>query len=562
MFWYRLTSLICSSGDQIDIEKDSLTLLIGPNSSGKSTALAEIQQSLSKPAGDSRFVVKTTNFDKSEDSEEAKTWLTANFPKRRTSAGIVYTAINQDVSTDAFVQNWESPTVKGIAHFLCHRLDTKSRLLVADDKPRAAPDAAPADYINLVQRHEKTLDVVSTEVEEAFQKSLVVNHGGANTVWFHVGKEPTRTKKRHPVSEEYLSELAKVPKLSDEGDGIKSFVACLLGVYCGAQKILLVDEPEAFLHPPQARQLGAILANSARKKKRQIIAATHSPDIVIGALTSNVRTAVFRLDRDGDSNKAYMLNSRTLKQLWSKPLLQSTGAINGIFHKGVVVCEGDSDCRFFEALIRRLVKRKKLKENPDIYFIHGGGKGAITTLLKAYHSLNVDAIAVTDFDMLRDLVAFKNVLSSLKADYSVIEKEYRSAKLALDKVPPKHEASHVAKRLTNIATQIDDQAKVTGADKQSISTLLSGSAVWSVAKEQGIAVLKGGKYAECEKTIDFCRKSGLFIIDSGELESFWRGGPSDKQDWILDAIRKIHDEPKSFAGADRFVIMVCQHFGY
>ena len=47
--------------------------------------------------------------------------------------------------------------------------------------------------------------------------------------------------------------------------------------------ILLLDEPEAFLHPPQARLLGEIIA-AERPSRAQLVVATHSPDVLHGLM--------------------------------------------------------------------------------------------------------------------------------------------------------------------------------------------------------------------------------------------------------------------------------------
>ena len=54
--------------------------------------------------------------------------------------------------------------------------------------------------------------------------------------------------------------------------------------------ILLLDEPEAFLHPPQARLLGEIIA-AERPSRAQLVVATHSPDVLHGLI--NVASTAF-----------------------------------------------------------------------------------------------------------------------------------------------------------------------------------------------------------------------------------------------------------------------------
>jgi len=262
---------------------------------------------------------------------------------------------------------------------------------------------------------------MSAEVRKAFGKDLIINRGGGGHVWFHVGDEPSRTVERDRVSPEYLEDLNQLPQLQNEGDGLRSFVGTLLAAKCGAHPLLLIDEPEAFLHPPQARRLAGILSRSAKELNRQVIIATHSSDVVRGALDESDRVVICRLTRQGDVNHAIQLSSAQIKTLWAKPLLRSAAAIDGVFHEGVVVCEADSDSRFYEALLRRLISQQQVTGLTDLYFIHGGGKGEIATLASVYRQLQVPVAAVADLDLLRQQPEFEKVVSTLGGDFKQLE---------------------------------------------------------------------------------------------------------------------------------------------
>jgi AAA15 family ATPase/GTPase len=44
--------------------------------------------------------------------------------------------------------------------------------------------------------------------------------------------------------------------ISDASDGVKAFIGILSELIAGDPKVILVDEPEAFLHPSLATTLG------------------------------------------------------------------------------------------------------------------------------------------------------------------------------------------------------------------------------------------------------------------------------------------------------------------
>ena len=78
----------------------------------------------------------------------------------------------------------------------------------------------------------------------------------------HVGKSPDKSSYTIDRQDEYYNIVSKLPKLQEQGDGMRSFASILLHTFTSDYSITLIDEPEAFLHPPQARVLGKMLAKN------------------------------------------------------------------------------------------------------------------------------------------------------------------------------------------------------------------------------------------------------------------------------------------------------------
>ena len=74
--------------------------------------------------------------------------------------------------------------------------------------------------------------------------------------------------------------------------------------------MILLDEPEVFLHPPQALQLGEMISELV-EPSQQIFIATHSADFLRGLLSSTRDAVIIHLDRIADITKAnalYLIN--------------------------------------------------------------------------------------------------------------------------------------------------------------------------------------------------------------------------------------------------------------
>ena len=64
----------------------------------------------------------------------------------------------------------------------------------------------------------------------------------------------------------------------------------------------LIDEPESFLHPPQANIMGRIIGRTLSANQQAFI-STHSEEIIKGLLdVCPERVKIIRITRENDSN--------------------------------------------------------------------------------------------------------------------------------------------------------------------------------------------------------------------------------------------------------------------
>jgi len=233
---------------------------------------------------------------------------------------------------------------------------------------------------------------------------------------------------------------------------------------------LLVGEPEAFLHPPQARLLGRILAEQ-HADGTQVVVATHSEDIVQGVTSAAPPTGydptIVRLNRRGPDFSAFQISVEKVQQLYDDPLLRHSSVMSGLFYQGVAVCEGDSDCTYHQAVLAHLVSSSTVAAR-DVNFMHCGGKARIWKELDALRSANVPAVALVDFDVLKsDEILAKLVsvaggnLDELAADLSVLRQaitardvpvKTAAARAEIDAVFDKVRSAEVTDGLRNSVT--------------------------------------------------------------------------------------------------------------
>lgn len=573
-FSFSITSLTFNDGSTLQLEPGCTLILTGPNNCGKSHSLREINAKIlnpnPNPATANSTVLRSIETRSASTRSGFISWLRRNYPVitgtvvdgdgvQHENSEIFLTREHGSISLETIPSPLPANYLLQSSYLFVRHLDTSSRLNIANIAPSTAHNAWPGSYINFVKRDEELHRSISSLVRSAFGRDLIINWGGGGNVWFHVGIDPPKLPGEDRVSLRYLTELERQQRLDSEGDGIRSFVGMLLAAKVGAHPILVIDEPETFLHPPQARRIGAILAETAVSLRRQVILATHSSDIIQGAMDASQNVVVCRMVRDGDVNRVSVLSRADLQALWSKPLLRSSVAINGLFHSGVVVCEGDSDCRFYEALALRAEQASSRPLAP--YFVHGGGKGAAATLAQTYKAVKVPTAVIADLDLLRRREEFFKLYQILGGDADAIDPLYTRIHATLNDRKPLMAPADFAARLEEVMRRVRDANTVTSVDRKAIQDSLQAAADWSEVKRYGLIKLKGEELTAGKELLLRCREVGLFLAPVGVLEGRWPEGPQHKADWIAKAIPKIAEEPAVFEEASKFVAGVCEYLG-
>lgn len=299
---------------------------------------------------------------------------------------------------------------------------------------------------------------------------------------------------------------------------MRSFASILLDTFTSEYSITLIDEPEAFLHPPQARVLGKMLAKN-NSTNRQLFISTHSEDFLQGLLDAdNENVTVIRINRIDNVNNISILENKEIKKLWGNPLLRYSNILSGLFHEKIVVCESDYDCLFYQAVMNAIYENKG-EIAPDILFTHCGGKSRAKDVVKALRAINVPVVAICDFDLLNSSQDFKPLITAFGVDWEIIMNE--GMKTIYDNMNAK---------------------------------CSSGFDAWGYIKKIGKSGFTDDAPAAYEKVELLCKSLGLFIVPVGEMECFDKTVNKEKKDWVYYVLEhyNLSTEPK-LDGARSFV---------
>jgi hypothetical protein len=311
----------------------------------------------------------------------------------------------------------------------------------------------------------------------------------------------------------------------------------MLALVTAQFRVIVVDEPEAFLLPRQARLLGRKLATEA-PRGTQVFVATHSLDVLQGILDPvDAAVTVIRLVRDGDVNRTSVLEPTQLREIWTDPLLRYSNVLEGLFHKGVVVSESDSDSRFYAAVLDAIREEENLPPH-DLLFTQSGGKDRLPLVIRALRAVSVPVVAIADFDTLRQRGLLQRIIEALGGDWAIIEPPWRPVAAAINDLGSAPPLLAVREQVN----EIFDAAPPGQLTREQARLIREATRVddgWARVKQGGLAMVPQGQPSEqAHQLLTTLAQTGLRIVPVGELERWApevaRHGPA----WVSEVLRR------------------------
>lgn len=515
------------SSESVNLEFDpgAITIFVGPNNSGKSLLLKEIEHILTQR----NFGINISN--KILDSIELNSLSISDvikiiFPDQQNinwklvpDEQPITLHLKHSLSNPGNIVNtqWreilnsiESEELTGnykffFASVFLLRLDGEKRLSLVH--PQKAGDFLSNEYashLDAIFKNDKARAKISEFIFEAFSRYFVVDP-------MNRGELRIRLSKRAPIDtaeEQALDIRARNFHKESElielfSDGVKAFTGILTAIFSGEFKTILIDEPEAFLYPPLARKLGQILTQMANQQKSNVIASTHSTDFILGCVQVGIPVNIVRLTYSEGNATARLFLGEEFQKLMRDPILRSAGVLNALFHYGTVVGEGNIDRVFYEEINLRLLAKDR--GVADILFINAISKDTIRRIIKPLRDMGIPSAGIVDLDILKE-----NDLAALLRSAYVPEALVES--------------------WSNLKRKIVEAFKNENID----------------LKTKGIQALNQIDKEVAENLISDIAKYGIFIVPVGEVEN-WLSHlniEGQKTKWLIGTLEKLGSNPE------------------
>jgi ABC-type cobalamin/Fe3+-siderophores transport system ATPase subunit len=394
------------------VPAQGVTVFVGPNNSGKSLVLRELEQDISSHP---KIITKLLNDHEiewitEEELDRDITNLVKKTPVGTSADHVNLGRFNLQGSLDAhtvqlsslrgFVKNRtnERWVTSQFLRFYMIRLDGRTRFELTNDQRRGDLLGRAQNMSQHLFMEPETRRRVREIIHDAFNVYFTIEQLGAGSLRMRLSQtEPDADEQNW--NERAREFHANALHIKEASDGVQAFVGIACAVLSGDYRAILIDEPEAFLHPPLARKLGYELTTNL-KAGGTLMASTHSPDFLMGCLQASPNVRVVRLEYANEKSKGQIVDSGVLTQLFKKPLMRSANVVSALFHDGVVVAESDNDRVFYNEIYHRLSEQDK--RYPSVLFVNAQNKQTIQDIIGPLRKFGIPAAAIVDIDILKD----------------------------------------------------------------------------------------------------------------------------------------------------------------
>ncbi len=395
---------------------------------------------------------------------------------------------------------------------------------------------SPIHYAAFDYKYGKWL---SEKFHKAFANDLTANPMYGATIPLCIGpmvRLPNNFENETERQAEYANRLGAYKQVQTQGDGIKSFTGILLHLMLNYYCTYLIDEPESFLHPPQARIMGQIIGQTLRNNQQAFI-STHSEEIVKGLLdVCEARLKIVRITRNGDNNSFSILDNQRIKEVFGDPLLKYSNIMSGLFHKTVVLCESDSDCKLYSVIESYL--KQEVGMYSEVLFIHCGGKQRMAKTARALRSLNIDVRLIPDMDVLNNEDTIREIASEFEIDWDKVKKDYN---IFTSNLHSSKETINRCAARSAIQQLLDGSNNDTLSKKEinEIREIIKTTSKWDGIKHSGRQAIPAGDstnaYNRMEKIF---REHHIYLVPVGELEGFVKEVGGHGPNWVNDVLEQ------------------------
>lgn len=538
---------------EIELNNDDIVVFVGANNVGKSRVLKDIKNDILESSSKKVIVDEIEYQDTNFEEINMRNYFKNNFELGPNGYDIAVDVNHTHNYNEHNFQNVKS----GDKHFykvLFSFLSTESRLnMTAPISYSFINDKLRFNVMRKLERDKKNITTLNDIVFSCFGKKIDISEGTWQNAVYKLYKFGTKDEIDKSVSadtREARCLLESLENLNDQGDGIRSAVAILASLITTTHSLYLIDEPETFLHPPQARILGRNIVDLSQNK--QCFISTHNIDLLRGMLEKNyARIKIIKINRTDNVNEFYVLDNDSIKVVSDDKNLKYSNILNGLFYNTVVLCENESDCKFYSALLEKI--------DNDCYqntlFCAVGGKDQFKIIIPLLNKLKINFLVIADLDLINNRDKLKDLINSIETNkYNQISSIHNDF-LNLFESKTDDQVKKQSEIKEKILSFITDTPYMSDETASKIRQVLKNISHLKLLKNCGKSCLPAGECVQkYNQIINFLNKSNIFVVECGEIERFITEIDGHGSLWVEEVFKKYPtlDEPE-YSNAKDFI---------
>lgn len=538
---FFIQKITFKDGTIIELKKDDIVIFVGANNVGKSRTLKDIKDDIINESKNKKIISDIEYKADNMTEKSIRNYFEKNFKKDMYNNYSVQLDYNNTYcfNEDNFqnIRNNE----KNFFKVFFTMLSTENRLnITLPILYNNINDYFRLNIMNSLESSDEKINRLNNFLIRDFGKAIDVDQDSTQNTFSKMYKMGIEDEIRETInSTRRLAnrKLKELENLHEQGDGIRSAVAILAALIVNEHSLFLIDEPEAFLHPPQARLLGNNIVELSESK--QFFVATHNIDLIRGILEKNSsRVKIIKINRDNNNNTIFELNNQDIEKIANDRNLKYTNILNGLFYSKVILCENESDCKFYSAILENL--NENLFQNS--LFCAVGGKDQFKVIIPLLKSLKIDYTVIADIDLINNIDKLKQLLNAIeKNKYDKIQKIH---KRFLDEFQNKNDSlvkkqSTIKEEINNLFTKEEYMSDETA---RKIKGVLKNINSLKLLKTGGRDILPQGScvsdFNEIEKYLNL---NNIYILDCGEIERLIPEIDLHGNAWVEGVFNKYSD---------------------
>ncbi|MDI5888938.1 ATP-dependent nuclease [Flavobacterium yafengii] len=507
---------------QLDTELTPITVFVGPNNSGKSKVLIEIEKFCKEGLLNTTNVILTDlEFNNLPDpeSEINNHTLSPRFNESLQPNHIFFGKENtrHQLQKPELIRILNDANANKNAYAVYYvsfntiRIDGGSRINLINEQSAGDLQSHPVNSLQVLFKDNNKRKELRRIIFDAFKKYFVIDPTHLGNLRIRLSDiAPVNDIQERGIHEDAVKFHNNALNITQASDGVKAFTGIMTTIIAGDPKVILIDEPEAFLHPSLASNLGKEVSNSVNGSFKNLFVSTHSANFLMGCIHSGTPLNIIRLTYSNNVPTARILPSEKVLKLMRHPLLRSTGVLNGLFYEYVIVTEADSDRAFYQEINERLLAYEPSKGIPNCLFLNAQNKQTIHEILRPLREMGIPCAAIVDVDVVK-------------------------------------EGGTVWTNLLNSANVPNVTIQSTGISRGYIKSAFDAKGI-NFKTNGGVEVLDNPEKEACNNLFDQLDEYGIFAVRKGELESWLKPlgtTASHSPEWLIEIFEKLGEDPSS-----------------